>query len=270
MPGTDADLLRAARTGDRAAIDEVLSRHEKQVFRFGLRMCGSEEDARDVLQETLIAAFRGLPEFRGEADLSTWLYQIARSFCVKARRRRAGEPAEKTSLDQPEAQAVPSEGAIPEATAHAREMGEVLQAAILSLPETHREVIVLKDVEGLTAEEVARVLHEEVAAVKSRLHRARSGLRQAVATLLGPEGGWAQGTEPCPELADELSSYAAGDIDQATCTQIEAHLAGCPRCAGACETLQRTVSLCRRIPGDEVPPAVRAAVRAALGVNSKA
>ena len=269
MPRSDTDLLHAARSGDPGAIDEVLARHEKQVFRFGLRMCGSEEDARDVLQETLIAAFRGLPEFRGDADLSTWLYQIARSFCIKARRRRSGEPTDKASLDQPEAQAVASDGAVPDAAAHAREMGEVLQAAILSLPESHREVIVLKDVEGLTAEEVARVLHEDVAAVKSRLHRARGGLRQAVATLLGPDG-WTRATEPCPELADELANYAAGDIDQATCAQIEAHLASCPRCVGACETLQRTVSLCRRIPGDEVPAPVRAAVRAALGAGARA
>ncbi len=249
-------------------MDEVLARHEKQVFRFGLRMCGSEEDARDVLQETLIAAFRGLPEFRGEADLSTWLYQIARSFCIKARRRQVGEPAETVPLDAPEAQSVQGEAPVADAQVHAREIGDVLQAAILSLPISHREVIVLKDVEGLSAEEVARVLHEDVAAVKSRLHRARAGLRQAVVTLLEPEG-WAQATEPCPELSDELSSYAAGDIDQATCAQIEAHLAHCARCSGACEMLQRTVSLCRRIPGDSVPPAVRAAVRAALGIGGK-
>jgi RNA polymerase sigma-70 factor, ECF subfamily len=100
--------------------------------------------------------------------------------------------------------------------------------------------------------------------VKSRLHRARGGLRQAVATLLGPEG-WTGASEPCPELADELANYAAGDIDQATCAHIEEHLARCARCSGACETLQKTVSLCRRIPGDAVPAAVRAAVRAALG-----
>jgi len=246
-------------------MDEVLARHEKQVFRFGLRMCGSEEDARDVLQETLIAAFRGLAEFRGDADLSTWLYQIARSFCIKARRRRVDEPSEKVSLDEPEAQAVAGDAAVPDARVHAREIGDVLQAAILSLPEGHREVIVLKDVEGLTAEEVARVLQEDVAAVKSRLHRARAGLRQAVATLLGPDG-WAGATEPCPELSEELANYAAGDIDQATCAQIEAHLSQCTRCSGACEALQRTVSLCRRIPGDTVPTAVRAAVRAALGI----
>jgi RNA polymerase sigma-70 factor, ECF subfamily len=264
MPRTETELLLAARAGDSEAIDEVLARHEKQVFRFGLRMCGSEEDARDVLQETLIAAFRGLPEFRGNADLSTWLYQIARSFCTKARRLRAGEPAEKVSLDQPEARGVPGDEPVPDAQVHAREIGDVLQAAILSLPEDHREVIVLKDVEGLTAEEVARVLHEDVAAVKSRLHRARAGLRQSVAALLGPDGS-TQSIAPCPELADELADYAAGDIDQTTCAQIEAHLTRCKHCSSACETLQRTVSLCRRIPGDVVPTPVRAAVRAALG-----
>jgi RNA polymerase sigma-70 factor, ECF subfamily len=264
MAPSDADLVHAARGGDPAAIDQLLARHEKQVFRFGLRMCGSEEDARDVLQETLLAAFRGLPEFRGQADLSTWLYQIARSFCIKVRRRRSGEPAQMADIDAPEARGVVSEAPEADARVHAREIGAVLQAALLSLPESHREVIVLKDVEGLSAEQVAEVLAEEVAAVKSRLHRARASLRQAVSTLLGPEG--APGiTDPCPELSDELASYAAGDIDQTTCAQIEAHLARCPRCAGACEALQQTVSLCRRIPGDAVPAPVRAAVRRALG-----
>lgn len=268
MARTDVELLAAARTGEGAAIDELLARHEKQVFRFGLRMCGSEEDARDVLQETLLAAVRGLPEFRGQADLSTWLYQIARSFCIKARRRRVGEPSEKVSLDAREVQEVPTDEAA-DARVHAREVGEVLQTALLSLPQRYREVIVLKDVEGLTAEDVASVLGEDVAAVKSRLHRARAGLREAVATLLGPEG-WAKDTAPCPELADELSRYAAGDIDQATCAQIEAHLARCPRCAGACDALQKTVSLCRRIPGDAVPTPVRSAVRRALGAALRA
>ncbi|MFL5432949.1 MAG: RNA polymerase sigma factor, partial [Myxococcales bacterium] len=87
MAHTELDLLSAAKMGDAAALDEILERHEKQVFRFGLRMCGSEEDAREVLQDTLLAAFEGLRDFRGDAQLSTWLFQIARSFCVKRRRR---------------------------------------------------------------------------------------------------------------------------------------------------------------------------------------
>src|SRR5258708_39453515 len=92
MERSDAELLEAVRQGDRSAIDEILERHERQIYRFGLRMCGNEDDAREVLQETLLAAFRGLPSFRGDAALSTWLYQIARSFCGAAARRWRGRP----------------------------------------------------------------------------------------------------------------------------------------------------------------------------------
>ncbi|MHB8879533.1 MAG: sigma-70 family RNA polymerase sigma factor [Myxococcaceae bacterium] len=263
MPRTDLELLTSARKGDPAAIDELLAKHERQVYRFGLRMCGSEEDARDVLQETLIAAFKALPEFRGEAALSTWLYQIARSYCIKARRRGVGEPAETVPLDGPEVRAVSTDAAGPDARAHAKEIGGVLQAAIQVLPSIHREALVLRDVEGLSAEEAAKVLGIEVGALKSRLHRARSELREHVTSLLGSAHPL-EGPSPCPELAQELSAYAGEELDQATCARIEEHLARCPRCTAACDTLKRTVSLCRQIPGDEVPAAVRRAVRQAL------
>jgi RNA polymerase sigma-70 factor (ECF subfamily) len=130
-----------------------------------------------------------------------------------------------------------------------------------ALPAAYREAVILRDVEGLSAEEAAAVAGVEVAALKSRLHRGRVELRNHLGALLGDE---ACGPAPCPELAQELSAYVTADIDQAACAQVEAHLARCPRCAGACEALQRTVSLCRRIPGDEVPPPVRSAVRRAL------
>jgi RNA polymerase sigma-70 factor (ECF subfamily) len=135
--------------------------------------------------------------------------------------------------------------------------------AIAALPEEHREAVVLRDVEGLSAEEAAAVVGIEVAALKSRLHRARIELRTGLATLLG-EHNEMSGPAPCPELAQELSSYAASEIDQATCRKIEEHMAKCPRCSSACEALKRTVSLCRRIPGDAVPAPVRAAVRRAI------
>jgi RNA polymerase sigma-70 factor (ECF subfamily) len=86
MGPSDAELLDDVRKGDRAAIEALLSRYEASIYRFGLRMCGNEEAAREVLQETLLAAFRDLPTFRGDAAISTWLYQIARSFCIKERR----------------------------------------------------------------------------------------------------------------------------------------------------------------------------------------
>lgn len=255
MDGTDAELLEAMRRGERPAVDELLRRYERAIYRFGLRMCGNEDDAREVLQETLVAAFRHLPEFRGDAALSTWLYQIARSFCVKERRRdRPSEPLDATLAEG---------GAAPDARAHARELGAALAAAIAALPAEHREAIVLRDVEGLSAEEAAAVVGIEVGALKSRLHRARVELRGHLVALLGEDAELA-GPPPCRELAESLSAYASAEIDQAACARIEEHLAQCPRCAGACATLRRTVSLCRSIPGDDVPSPVRAAVRRSL------
>lgn len=259
---TDEQLLTAARSGDDKALDELLARHEKQVYRFGLRMCGSEEDAKEVLQETLLAAFRGIHAFRGEAGLSTWLYQVARTHCIRLHRRHAGAPQEFQPLDSPAATHVPAAGEAPDMVSHARQMGEVLQAAILALPEAQREVLILRDVEGLTAEEAAQVVGIEVRALKSRLHRARLQLREHLSTLLG-EGAQDQ-AKGCPELAQELSEFAAQEVDQATCVRLEDHLSHCPHCTQACDALKRTVSLCRSIPGDEVPAPVRAAVRQAL------
>jgi RNA polymerase sigma-70 factor (ECF subfamily) len=248
---SDEDLIAAARTGDRAAVDELLARYEQRIYRFGLRMCGDEDSAREVLQETMLAAFRHLPGFRGDAALSTWLYQIARSCCIKE--RRGARPM--AALDEQLRDPAPA----PDLQLHAREIGQALAQAVSSLPADQREVLVLRDVEGLSAAEAADVIGIEVGALKSRLHRARMALRQQLAGALD-----AGDAEPCPELAQELTAYVGAEIDQATCAQIEAHLAGCQRCAGACDTLKRTVSMCRSIPGDVVPAPVRAAVRGAI------
>jgi RNA polymerase sigma-70 factor (ECF subfamily) len=179
MP-SDAELVEAARRGEPGAIDALLARYQPQIYRFGLRMCRDPEDAREVLQETLVAAFRHLPSFRGEASLSTWLYQIARSFCVKERRgRRPTEPLDASSRE------LPAAGGEPEAQAHAREIGAALAKAIGALPAESREVLLLRDVEGLSAEQAAAAIGIEVGALKSRLHRARLQLRGELAALLG-------------------------------------------------------------------------------------
>jgi RNA polymerase sigma-70 factor (ECF subfamily) len=255
MTRSDADLITAARGGDRAAIDELLARYEPSIYRFGLRMCGDEEAAREVLQETLLAAFRHLSGFRGDAALSTWLFQIARSFCIKE--RRGVRPT--SSLDGTYSELVDPAPA-PDARAHAREIGEALSRAIAKLAPEQREVLILRDVEGMTAEQAAQVVGVEVGALKSRLHRARMALRSELAGVLGDEPA----AVPCPELAQDLSAYAGAEIDQATCVQIENHLGTCARCAGACNALKRSVSLCRRLPGNEVPGPVRAAIRGAI------
>lgn len=259
---SERELLEASRAGDERAIDELLRRHETRVYRFGLRMCGSEEDAKEVLQETLLTAFRELHNFRAEAALSTWLYQIARSHCSRAMRKRAGAPDEHLPLDGPAASAVTEDAPTPDAASQARQIGEVLEVAIRALPEKLREALILRDVEGLSAAEAAEAAGVEVGALKSRLHRARLQMREHLAALLGESSTENQGG--CAQLAGELRAYAAEEIDQAACERIEEHLETCPDCADACDDLRRTVSLCRRIPGDEVPAPVRSAVRHAL------
>jgi RNA polymerase sigma-70 factor (ECF subfamily) len=255
----DLQLLDEARAGSGEALEQLLNRYEKQVYRFGLRMCGSEEDAKEVLQETLLVAFRGLRSFRGEAALSTWLFQVARTQCMRLRRKPAGAPDAFEPLEASEQQA--AEGAGPDVVTQARQMGEVLQAAILVLPDAYREVLVLRDVEGLSTEAAAEVVGIGERALKSRLHRARMQLREHLATLMGESTAGSQG---CPQLAEELAQEATEDVDQATCVRLDEHLAHCPLCADACDQLKRTVSLCRQIPGNEVPRPVRVAVRRAV------
>src|SRR5678815_2847559 len=99
MPESTSALLERSRQGDTKALEELLSQHQAQVYRFGLKMCRDPEDAKDVLQETLLAVARGVRDFRGASSLSTWLYTIARSFCIKKRRTSKYAPDEERSLD---------------------------------------------------------------------------------------------------------------------------------------------------------------------------
>ena len=101
METPDEKLLEAARAGDRAALDQLLTRHQSRVYRFGLKMCRDSEDAKDVLQETLLAVARNVKDFRGASSVSTWLYTIARSFCIKKRRRRSMSGQSRTGVTSP-------------------------------------------------------------------------------------------------------------------------------------------------------------------------
>jgi RNA polymerase sigma-70 factor (ECF subfamily) len=171
-PATDRDLLAAARQGDAAALEALLVRYQPHLYRFGLRMCGNEDDAGEVAQESLISMARSLRDFRGDAAVSSWLYTIARSFCIKKRRRGKFAPAREESLDAPGIDAAhrladPAPG--PEQTTSNRELQQALTRAIDALEPAQREVLVLRDLEGLSAPEVAKILEISVDAVKSRL-----------------------------------------------------------------------------------------------------
>jgi RNA polymerase sigma-70 factor (ECF subfamily) len=262
-PATDSTILDAARRGDPDALDTLLRQYQPRIYRFGMRMCGDEEDAKDVLQETLFAAARSLHGFRGSSSLSTWLYSIARGFCIKKRRRSKFEPEEEVSLDsESPALAVPDPGpALDEALAN-REVERAVEAAIRALKPAYREVLLLRDVEGLTAPEVAEVLGIRIEAVKSRLHRARAAVREHLQPLL--EGGPAAPAPGCPDVVARLSRYLEGEISREACADMEQHVESCPRCRRACDALRQALGVCRALPAPEVPSEVQQTVRSGI------
>ncbi|MBK6685304.1 MAG: sigma-70 family RNA polymerase sigma factor [Deltaproteobacteria bacterium] len=257
---TEAALLEAARTGDRAALEVLLERYQARIYRFGLRLCGDRSDAEDVVQETMLAMAKELSSFRGDASLSTWIYSIARSYCARRRRKKPLESdLGALDADAPEVQD-PSPNA--ERIAEDRELEVALEEAIARLPGADREVLVLRDVEGLTAPEVAKVVGLSVDAVKSRLHRARLKVRARLAPLLEiPNPG---PLPSCPDVLSLFSRHVEGEISAQVCAEMEHHLAGCPRCEGACSSLKRTLSLCAASPVPQVPPEVQARIRSAV------
>ena len=217
---SDAGLLEAARRGDAKSLETLLERHQEQVYRFGMKMCRDPEDAQDVLQDTLLAMARNVRDFRGASSLSTWLYSIARSFCIKKRRRSKFAPEPERSIDtdaSSEASGLPDPGRSPDEALAGKEVREALEEAIGALEPMYREVLLLRDVEGLSAPEVAEVLGVGVAAVKSRLHRARLSVREAVAPRLGiPPSPAVASPGSCPDMPARLSQESRGR-DQLRC-----------------------------------------------------
>jgi RNA polymerase sigma-70 factor (ECF subfamily) len=250
-------LVDRARAGDRAALEQLLERVQPRVFSFGMKMCGDREDAREVLQDTLLAVARSVRDFRGKSSLSTWLYTIARSFCIKRRRN----PRPEDSLDaSPElARQLTDPKATPEDATAGQQLERLLLEAMRELDPMYREVLVLRDGEGLTAPEVAGVLGISGDAVKSRLHRARVQVRDALMRRLSatPKSG-------CRDVATLLSQKIEGEISSELCAKMESHLEGCEACRAQCESLQRTLGLCRRVGSGPVPPEIQASVRDAV------
>jgi len=265
----DATLIEAARGGDADALETLILRYQPRVYRFGMKMCRNVDDAGDIVQETLLALARKVGEFRGDASISTWLFAIARNACIRRRRRSKFAPAREESLESLDAglrDGIADASLGPERTAFGHELEQHLTVAIDTLEAGQREVLVLRDVEGLSAPEVAEVLGINVDAVKSRLHRARMAVRARLAPALGaplhpsPSG--------CPDVLALFSRHLEGDISADVCQQMEGHLDSCRSCLAACDSLRRSVALCQATPAGPVPPvvaeAVRTAVRAAL------
>jgi RNA polymerase sigma-70 factor (ECF subfamily) len=193
MPGEEvAELVLAAKAGDRAAFDDLVRLTYADTYTLAYRLTGHEEDARDVVQESYLRAYRGLKRFRGDAQFSTWMYRItancAATYLGKRGRHRHEELSEDMALDR--------DGAAgnPEANLDAAASRADLQGALRRLPPRLRAVVILRDVYDLPHESIAAELGISESAAKVRLHRARRKLREELYPLPDDGGGSVRGS----------------------------------------------------------------------------
>jgi len=174
-------FLERLRAGDAQAFEELVASHQHRVFGVALRMLGSAAEAEEIAQEAFLRAHRSLPDFRGDAKLSTWLYAIVSRLCLNrlaSGDRKAVRHGEEILLRV----ADPRGG--PEAGAERGELEAALHRAIAELSEERRVVVILRDLEGLSYEEIALALGIELGTVRSRLHRARMDLKDKLERFL--------------------------------------------------------------------------------------
>ncbi len=188
VPSGDWDLVRRTRAGDREAFRELVERYQRRIAALAIGMLRSREDALDVVQETFTKAYQNLDRFKGDASFYTWLYRIAFNVCVDHQRRDGKLP--QLSLDDAADDAPPlptpetARTDEPVARAESAEIGRRMREAIAELTPDHRAVILLRELEGLSYEEISRVLECPKGTVMSRLHYARRQLQARLRELL--------------------------------------------------------------------------------------
>ena len=180
----DFELIRAINSGQFDRFPDLVKRYEQKLYNFSLRMCRDAADAEDTVQETFLNVFRYLKDFRYETKFKNWLYRVAASTCIKKRRKSKFAPQRELSLDEflPRDETevpdqVPRWALMPLDKLLSDELADKINAAIFTLPEKYRLVIVLRDIEGFSTAETAQILNLSDANVKVRLHRARLFLR---------------------------------------------------------------------------------------------
>ncbi len=184
----DFALVQRAKAQDRAAFNEIVLRYKSKVYNYIFRQVGSASDAEDLTQETFVRAYLSINSFQSRASLNTWLFRIATNLCIdqgrKNQRTRSflAPPVreDEDSVDQD----IPDSSFDPQILALNSELGVKLEAALRSLPEKLRTVILLYDVEGLSYDEISGILDCPLGTIKSRIFNARSALREKLAPYL--------------------------------------------------------------------------------------
>jgi len=263
------------RRGDDEALEQALALLQNTVFSFSMKVCGQREDAEDTMQEVLVKSVPYLPKFESPKALVVWLYKVAKNRCLMSRRRSKFAPKQDLSLeelmpDRKELERLSAAGINPEMFAIRSEQAGLLREAIQRLPSQYRIVLVLRDMEGLTDEEVAEITGLRPGTVRVRLHRARLFVRKELMKGQKQPGGRraepivSRGVAPgeprparCKAMFAELSNYLDEQLDDSLCEELEKHLEGCDPCQAFLAGLEATIRECRRMPS-HVPDRAKA------------
>jgi len=187
---TDEELVTRARAKDFGAFEELLDRYEDKVFRLAYRFVRNETEAQEILQDTFLSIWRKLDTFKGDAQFSSWLYRVAANSALMRLRAQRRHP--EISTEELPVGFLDNQGQLPAAGENwarrpddqlqSDELRRHIQETVDALPELYRTVFLIRDVEGLSTEETAEMLNISVPTVKTRLHRARIALRNAIAS----------------------------------------------------------------------------------------
>jgi RNA polymerase sigma-70 factor, ECF subfamily len=167
-------LIQQFKAGDLSIFEIIIKKYQDRIYNLCRYLLGHPQDAEDAAQEVFLKGYRNLKHFKPESSLYTWLYRIGVNTCLDYKRKSRPEPLKDESL----AEALPSSEPSPEQHYQSKQIGRAIQAALDRLPGDSRAVIVLREIEGLSYEEMAEVLHTSVGTIKSRLSRTREELRR--------------------------------------------------------------------------------------------
>jgi RNA polymerase sigma-70 factor (ECF subfamily) len=185
---SDLALIRRVQQGDRSAFDLLVAKYQHKILNLVMRYVKDPSEALDVAQEAFLKAYRAAPSFRGESAFYTWLYRIAintaKNYLVAARRRPAAVDIDFADVEQFEALTKQSDIDTPERLALTEEIGSAVEAAIQELPEELRTAILLREIEGMSYEEIAATMDCPVGTVRSRIFRAREAIEERLRPLI--------------------------------------------------------------------------------------
>ena len=181
---SEQELIKRCQAGETAAFEQLVADYEKRILNYCFRMLGNAHDAEDATQEVFVKVFRFMDKFNGQSAFSTWLYKIASNVCLDFLRKAKRQPKDVVSLyqsnDEGEEFALPLEDktALPYDKVQLSDAQKALLLALEQLGEEQKRVIILRDIEGLSYEEIAEITKSAPGTVKSRINRARRALQK--------------------------------------------------------------------------------------------